>query len=274
MQGCGNDYIFIDCLRGGKYDFKRLSALLSDRHKGVGGDGLIAICGSSVADAKMRIFNLDGSEGKMCGNGLRCFGKYLFDSGIVKSPCIKVETLSGVKTIRLYIKNGKAVKAKINMGTVETDCRAVPVFFGEKSCLGETVRFGGENYDITAISVGNPHCVIFTENAENFPLEKVYKEVVGSGMFPDGVNLEAAELGKTIKMRVFERGSGETMSCGTGACAVAAAAVIGGYRDYNKTIKISLRGGTLEVTVTKKNVYLCGDCKEVFRGELNLENFK
>ena len=255
MHGLGNDYLYV--YGNVPEKIKEVCTQLSDRHFGAGADGMIFISPSNTADFSMRIFNADGSEAKMCGNGIRCVGKYVYDKGYTDKTLLRVETLSGIKTIRLRLIAGKVGQVSVDMGKAEvSEDITVPL----KN--GETVS--------TPVSVGNPHAVIFTEDAENAAVSVLGPQIEHSAIFPDGVNVEFAEVigENAIRMRVWERGSGITMACGTGACAVAAAAVRKGLCEYDQTIAVNLDGGTLEIIVSPEyNVTMSGPAVTVYEGD-------
>lgn len=268
MHGAGNDYIYFDCLGGEPADPAGLAVRLSDRHKGIGGDGIVLICASESADAKMRMFNADGSEGKMCGNAIRCVGKYLYDRGITDRTEISVETLSGIKYLTLFPENGKVARVRVDMGPAEFDPAKIPVLLDGKSVIGRTVEVAGGKHTVTCVSMGNPHCVVF-EDPDTTDLGSVGPLFENDPLFPERINTEFVKIvGKnTVKMRVWERGSGETMACGTGACAVAAACVALGICGRGEDIGILLRGGELTVRVGD-TVLMTGPAEEVFTGEI------
>ncbi len=269
MHGAGNDYIYFDCLAGELKDPAAVAVRLSDRHKGIGGDGIVMICKSDVADAKMRMFNADGSEGKMCGNAIRCVGKYLYESGAAKRCELHVETLSGVKKLRLNVENGKVESVCVDMGRAEFAPDKIPVL-SDGEVIGKEVEIAGGRHKITCVSMGNPHCVVF-EDPDVVELEKIGPLFENSPLFPERVNTEFVKvLGKNkLKMRVWERGSGETMACGTGACAAAAAAVALGLCDAGEDITLVLKGGELTIRVGE-TVYMTGSAETVFTGEVEL----
>ena len=225
MQGCGNDYIYFNCFEQDVVAPESLSVYLSDRHFGVGGDGVVLICPSQVADAKMRMFNLDGSEGKMCGNAIRCVGKYLYEHGIAPKQELTIETLSGIKKLRLYVENGVVDSVTVDMGPAELDPKKIPVALEGDVIIDHPVQIGGREERITCVSMGNPHCVVFRDNLDTLDIDKVGPEFEYDPLFPERVNTEFVTVvgENTIKMRVWERGSGETWACGTGACAIASA---------------------------------------------------
>ena len=268
MHGAGNDYIYFDCLEGEPADPSSLAVRLSDRHKGIGGDGIVLIAKSGAADAKMRMFNADGSEGKMCGNAIRCVGKYLYDHGIVKKTEITVETLSGIKTLTLFPENGKIARARVDMGPASFVPSEIPVLLDGDSVIGRTVSVAGGEHEITCVSMGNPHCVVF-EDPDAADLGRIGPRFENDPLFPERINTEFVKVvGKnTVKMRVWERGSGETMACGTGACAVAAACVALGVCGRGEDIRVILRGGELTIRV-EDTVLMTGPAEEVFTGEI------
>lgn len=270
MQGAGNDYIYFDCLHGELKDPSALAVRLSDRHKGIGGDGIVMICKSDRADAKMRMFNADGSEGKMCGNAIRCVGKYLYDNGIVNKRDIEIETLSGIKKLRLNVADGKVCSVRVDMGKAEFDPKKIPVLFDGDAMIDAPVQIGGKTWRVTCVSMGNPHCVVF-EDPDALLLEKIGPLFENAPLFPERVNTEfIRKTGENaLKMRVWERGSGETMACGTGACAAAAAAVALGVCEAGKDISVLLRGGTLIINVGE-TVYMTGPAETVFVGEVEI----
>ncbi len=270
MHGAGNDYIYFDCLGEEIPDPESAAVRLSDRHKGIGGDGIVLICPSAVADAKMRMFNADGSEGKMCGNAIRCVGKYLYDSGAVRKEELKIETLSGIKRLKLNLSDGEVVSVRVDMGPAEFDAAKIPVLLDGETVIGREVQIAGGRHRITCVSMGNPHCVVF-EDPDIVEIEKVGPLFENASIFPDRVNTEFVKLlgENKLKMRVWERGSGETMACGTGACATAAAAVALGLCDAGEDILLVLRGGELVINVGE-TVYMTGPAETVFTGEVEL----
>ena len=262
MHGAGNDYIYFDCLIKPVENPELLAIALSKRHFSVGSDGIVLICPSKIADAKMRIFNTDGSEAKMCGNAARCVGKLLYESGFVKRSRIRLETESGVRELFLTIKNGQVEKISVDMG---------------RATIGEMFFFdvGGQKYEMREINVGNEHQVTFVPDVDAPNLLKIGRDFEKNSRFENGVNTEFCEVLEKnhLKVRVFERGSGETLACGTGACAAALAGIIAGYCDFGRLIKISMRGGELSVVCNDDmSVRLMGDATKVFEGtvEINL----
>ena len=269
MQGAGNDYIYFDCFGGEPEDIPALAVRLSDRHKGIGGDGLVLICRSDAADAKMRMFNADGSEGNMCGNAIRCVGKYLYDENVCRKEELSVETKSGIKYLRLYIENGKVRRVRVDMGKADFDPKSLPVLL-EGEAVDRPVKIAGGLHRITCVSMGNPHCVLF-EDPDGADLERIGPLFENDPLFPERVNTEFVKvIGKNaLKMRVWERGSGETMACGTGACAAAAAACACGKCDAGQDILVKLRGGDLVIHVGE-TVFMTGEAEKVFSGEVEI----
>lgn len=269
MQGAGNDYIYFDCFGGEPEDIPALAVRLSDRHKGIGGDGLVLICRSDVADARMRMFNADGSEGNMCGNAIRCVGKYLYDENVCRKEELSVETKSGIKYLRLYTENGKVKRVRVDMGKADFDPKSLPVLL-EGEAVDRPVKIAGGLHRITCVSMGNPHCVLF-EDPDEADLERIGPLFENAPLFPERVNTEFVKvIGKNaLKMRVWERGSGETMACGTGACAAAAAACACGKCDAAQDILVKLRGGDLVIHVGE-TVFMTGEAEKVFSGEVEI----
>ena len=269
MHGCGNDYVYVNCFEEEVKDPVSLSIAISDRHFGVGGDGLVLICPSERADAKMRMFNADGSEGKMCGNAIRCVGKYLYDHGIVRKTTVTIETLSGIKTLELFLKDGKVDSAQVNMGPAILIPSEIPVNLPGERAVAVPVKIAGEEHTITCVSMGNPHCIVFGGDPYELDLPKIGPLFENDPLFPERVNTEFIEVldDHTLNMRVWERGSGETWACGTGACAAAVAAVLNGFCKKGKDISVRLRGGELTIRYTDEAVFMTGKATEVFHGE-------
>lgn len=270
MHGAGNDYIYIDCFTENVENPEELSKMLSDRHFGVGADGIVLIKPSPVADCFMDIYNADGSRAKMCGNAIRCVAKYIYDNK-KKKQVIKIDTLSGIKLVEVYIENGVVVGGKVNMGKPMFNGRQIPTRYGDSIVKNKTINIENNDYEITCVSMGNPHCVVFHNDIYNLDLEKIGPLFENHEMFPERINTEFVEIidEKTLKMRVWERGSGETLACGTGACAVAVASVVNGFCEKDNDIKIHTKGGDLIVKWHKNdNVYLSGNAVKVFDGEI------
>ena len=274
MHGIGNDYIYINSFEEKIVPDEMTEEIIamSDRHKGIGGDGVIFILPSEVADARMRMFNADGSEGKMCGNGIRCVGKYVYDKGISHSNPLMVETESGIKKLDLEIVDGKVATVTVDMGCPSLVPTDIPVKLGVDKVVNYPLKINDNEYFITCVSMGNPHCVIFTTNVDNIDLEKIGPLFENHPLFPERVNTEFIEVidDTTLKMRVWERGSGETLACGTGACASVVAAVYNDIVKKNEEIKVILKGGDLYITFDDKRVIMRGGATEVFTGEYNL----
>lgn len=273
MQGCGNDYIYVDCLTKPIGNMESVAVNLSDRHFSVGGDGVIFIYPSETCDAKMRMFNSDGSEGKMCGNGIRCVGKYLYDNGKTDKLDITVDTLSGEKKLKLFARDGKVNSVKVDMGKVILDPRKIPVRLDGDSVIARPVQTACGEFEITCTSMGNPHCTIFVPDVQSYDVAGVGKAIGDDrSLFPEGVNVGFLQIiDRThVKLRVYERGTGETMACGSGACAAAVAAVLCGKCDKDTDIYVRLPGGELTIRYTDDAVYLTGEACEVFRGTVRL----
>lgn len=274
MHGLGNDYIYFNCTKQPVQNPEKLSVLLSDRHKGVGGDGIVLILNSEVADFKMRMFNADGSEGKMCGNATRCIGKYVYERGLTAKTDLTLETLSGIKRLHLCVQNGKVQSVTVDMGQAVLTPRDIPVRSEGESFIHQKITAAGQNWYATCVSMGNPHAVIFCEDVLNLPLEKIGPEFENHPLFPERINTEfVKQLNKTtLQMRVFERGSGETMACGTGACAVVVAAVLNGLCQRDEEITVQLLGGDLKIKWSSNGtVYMTGTADFVFDGTLLME---
>lgn len=273
MHGIGNDYIYFDCLKENLVkDPFSVSIKLSDRHFGIGGDGIVLICSSEIAHAKMRMFNADGSEGKMCGNAIRCVGKYLFDRVYKGVDTLKIETLSGVKTLKMFSQNGKAHSALVDMGKAELKPENIPVLLQGDKVVNREIVVGGQKYKVTCVSMGNPHCVVFVEDPYKIDIEKIGILFEKHEIFPQNVNTEFVSVAgdNTLIMRVWERGSGETLACGTGACAAAVAATENGFFEKGNDIKVKLTGGELIINYTEQTVLMTGGCELVFEGEIEL----
>ena len=268
MQSCGNDYIFINCFDQALESPDALSVQLSDRHYGVGGDGIVMILPSDTADAKMRMFNRDGSEGRMCGNAIRCVAKYLYENHIVEKPQMRIDTLSGLKKLYLTTKNGLVSSVKVDMGRAALAPDQIPVRLSGETVVARPIEIGGVTYAVTCVSMGNPHAVVFCDNVDNVNVSVVGPLFENNPLFPDRVNAEFVEItGRNrLKMRVWERGSGETLACGTGACASAVAAVLNDHCDRDTEIEVQLPGGGLIINYTEEAVFLTGDCQKVFDG--------
>lgn len=281
MHGCGNDYVYVDCTKEVIPNISETAIRVSDRHFGIGSDGLILIKASDVADFEMDMYNADGSRGKMCGNGIRCVAKYVYDHGLTDKTTITVNTLSGIKTLKLTVEDGKVSKVRVDMGEPELIPAQVPVKASvlgladdrREAIVAEPLEIKDRSYDITCVSMGNPHCITFIEeDVRDFPLEAVGPVFEKHELFPERVNTEFINVidKDHLRMRVWERGSGETLACGTGACAVAVASYLNGFT--GRSVDIELLGGHLEVVYDEKtnHVFMTGPATEVFSGEIDL----
>lgn len=268
MHGCGNDYLYFDCFSNPFEATAELCGRLCDRHKGVGADGLVLIGPSGCADARMRMYNRDGSEGKMCGNAVRCVGKLLYESGIAPRERVTVETRSGVKTLTLLLEGGEVRGAAVEMGAPEWEPSKIPADVPGPRAVSVPLSVGGTAYQATLVSMGNPHCVVFCGDPNALPLQKLGPLFERHPDFPEGVNTEFVRVvgWNELLMRVWERGSGETLACGTGACAAAAAAVENGFCTGDEEVLVHLRGGDLRIRVTDEMITMTGNAVRVFEG--------
>ena len=273
MEACGNDYIYVNCFNQKIDNPEGLSIRFADRHFGIGGDGVVLMYPSDVADVKMRMFNLDGTEGKMCGNAARCIAKYLIDNGIVNRDYVTIETLSGIRKVAVEKVNGVVSYATVDMGKAELNPAMIPVKLPGDTAIGVPTKVADGRYRITCVSMGNPHCVVFSEDLDSpldyLDLEKLGPKFENDPLFPERVNTEFIKVlnPKTLKMRVWERGSGETWACGSGACAAVVAAVENGYCPKNEDITVKLKGGDLRIKYTDDAVYLSGGCVKIYEGK-------
>ncbi len=272
MQGLGNDYVYIDCINGKEpIDIKNLTNRLSNRHFGVGSDGLILLCKSKVADLKMRMFNSDGSEAQMCGNGIRCVAKLAYELGLICEEITTIETLSGIKTLKLNIVNGKVKTVEVDMGAPILEATKIPVSSSAKiedKKVKAEVKVKNKKIELTCVSMGNPHAVTFVNNIKNFKVAEYGPILENADIFPEKANIEFVEVvdKNNIKMRVWERGSGETLACGTGACSSLVASSLNGYTD--RKVNVQLLGGNLEIEWKPNNhVHMTGPAVTVFKGE-------
>ncbi|MDL2287204.1 diaminopimelate epimerase [Eubacteriales bacterium OttesenSCG-928-G02] len=272
MHGCGNDYIYFDNFIQVIENPNELSIKLSDRHFSIGGDGIVLICPSEVADCKMRMFNADGSEGKMCGNAIRCVGKFIYENGYAVKNQVTVETLSGIKKLDLTIINNQVVAASVDMGKAIFEPKKIPVNIEAERIINLPFNVNGTEYNINCISMGNPHCVVFMDNTDTLDIEKIGTMFEKNPVFPESVNTEFVEIinNNKIKMRVWERGSGETLACGTGACAAVVAACENGFCNKNEFVKVELIGGILEICYTDDKVIMNGPAEKVYEGTINI----
>jgi diaminopimelate epimerase len=276
MQGIGNDYIYVDCTEKDYFEGRGAAGFarrFSDRHFGVGSDGAILIRPSETADFRMEMYNADGSLGKMCGNGIRCLARYVTDRGLTDQKTVCIETPSGFREISTGINARGSFVASVNMGKPSFACKDIPVLRESDSMINAPVHAAGTLYNVTAVSMGNPHAVIFTKDIESLDIERIGPFFETHRLFPEGVNTEFAEIldrGK-IRMRVWERGSGETMACGTGACATVAAAFVNGLTGRNVTVL--LNGGELDISWDEKTgeITMVGPAEFVYDGEVSFD---
>ena len=280
MEGIGNDYVYIDNINQTVDGPNELSKRISDRHFGVGSDGLILISRSDKADFKMNIYNPDGSEAEMCGNGIRCVGKFVYDKCLTNKTEVTIETLAGIKTLELTLDNGKVSLVKVDMGEPILESSEIPVINCDiKKSLNQTcfatinVEFRDKIEQLTCVSMGNPHAICFVNNVNDIDIEKIGSTIENDEHFPNRTNVEFIEVvsKNEINMRVWERGAGETLACGTGACASVVASVLNGYTE--RDVMVNLLGGKLEISYDKNNnhVYLKGPARIVFEGEIDLD---
>ena len=276
MHGCGNAYVYVNCMEKMLEDPGKVSQFVSDRHFGVGSDGLILICPSDQADFRMAMYNADGSEGEMCGNGIRCVAKYVYDYGLTDKTSISVETKGGMKYLDLTVKEGKVSLVKVNMGSPILKPSLIPIRSDKEQFVDEPVTVDGKVYRMTGVSMGNPHVVTFVEDTASLDLEKIGPAFENHELFPNRINTEFVQVlsRNEINMRVWERGSGETLACGTGTCASAVACVLNGKTDEHLTVH--LLGGDLEIFYDRANdtVWMTGPASVVFDGELSEESIK
>lgn len=274
MHGIKNDYIYFNCFEQKIENPKKLAVNFSSRNSGIGADGIVLICPSEVADAKMRMFNADGSEGKMCGNAIRCVGKYLYDEGVCKKDIIKVETLSGIKTLKIIVKNDIVSKVCVDMGKAKFESEKIPVNINSEKVIGYKKVFGEKEYEINCVSMGNPHCVVFCDNVEKIDIEKIGPLFENDEIFPERINTEFVKVidKNTLQMRVWERGSGETLACGTGACASVVIACEKEFCEKNTDVKVILKGGELVIRYNDDGkVFMTGSATKVFDGIIDSE---
>jgi len=279
MHGCGNDYVYVDCMEHMLPNPEKVSEYVSPRRFSIGADGLICICPSDKADFRMRMYNLDGSEGKMCGNGTRCIAKYVYDKGLTDKKEITLETLGGIKTIHMTVEDGKVVLADVDMGKAEPRTALVPMDWKDETCIGQDVTFtrpDGSTFTVngTAVSMGNPHFVMFVDDVETAPVEEMGKLIEHSPLFPEQVNVEFVQImdDNYVKFRVWERGSGETWACGTGASAIGFTCVaLGKAGKRGEFLKVEARGGMLQVKALEDNsIILKGPATTSFEGEIEI----
>lgn len=273
MQGIGNDYVYVNCFEETVADPERVSEIISDRHFGIGADGLVLIMPSDKADFRMRMFNADGSEGNMCGNATRCIGKFVYDNHLTDKTNITLETRSGIKKLTLYPENGKVKTVLVDMGKAVLKPADIPMNVSGDTFINKPITVDGKEVFITAVSMGNPHAVTYVDDVDSLELEKIGPSFENHPLFPERVNTEFIKIldESTMQMRVWERGSGETWACGTGACAATAASVLNGYFPHDKEITVKLRGGDLFITYKSDGTVLMrGPAETVFTGEIDV----
>lgn len=272
MHGIGNDYVYVNCFEEEVKDPGRVAKFVSDRHFGIGSDGLILIKPSDVADFEMDMYNADGSRSPMCGNGIRCVAKYVYDYGLTDKTSISVSTGSGIKYLELTVENGKVSQVRVDMGAPILEAERIPVLCEKSPVISQPIVVQGQEYPVTCVSMGNPHCVVRVEDVEHFDLERIGPEFEHHALFPARVNAEFIRIidQHTVQMRVWERGTGETWACGTGACAVAVACVLNGWTQEQVLVK--LRGGALQIhwDRARGTVFMTGPATVVFDGEIML----
>ena len=272
MHGIGNDYVYVNCFSETVENPEAVSKFVSDRHFGIGSDGLILIKPSENADFEMDMYNSDGSAGAMCGNGIRCVAKYVYDYGLTDKTSISVSTRSGIKYLDLTVEDGKVVQVKVDMGAPVLKALEIPVLFDKEQVVDEPISINGKSFRMTCVSMGNPHCVVPVEDVNDLKIEEIGPEFEHNDCFPDRVNTEFIRVidRKTVQMRVWERGAGETWACGTGACAVAVACIINGWTEEEVVVK--LRGGDLKICWDKEKntVYMTGPATVVFDGTIEI----
>ena len=271
MHGIGNDYVYVNCFEETVDDPEQVSIRVSDRHFGIGSDGLVLIMPSEKADFRMRIFNADGSEAMMCGNATRCIGKYVYDNHLTDKTNITLETNSGIKYLTLYPENGRVKTVLVDMGKAVLKPSDIPMDSELDTFIDRSVEVGGVTYNITAVSMGNPHCVTYVDDVDCLDLERIGPQFENHPLFPKRVNTEFIRIidKHSMQMRVWERGSGETWACGTGACASAVASVLNGYFKHDEEINVKLRGGELFITYKSDGTVLMrGPAETVFTGEI------
>lgn len=272
MHGCGNDYVYVNCFEENIPNPVETAIKVSDRHFGIGSDGMILICPSDKADFRMAMYNLDGSEGKMCGNGVRCIAKYVYDHHLTDKTSISLETLGGIKYLDINVVNGKAATVKVDMGAPILTPAAIPVKVEGETAINVPIEVDGKTWHMTCISMGNPHAVVFVDDPAAMDLPTIGPKFEKHPVFPEQVNTEFVHVvdRHTVNMRVWERGSGETLACGTGACATAVACILNGYTDDE--VLVHLLGGDLLIHYDKEanTVYMTGPATEVFSGEIDI----
>ena len=272
MHGLGNDYVYVNCFEEKIDNPPAVARFVSDRHFGIGSDGLIMINPSKTADFEMEMYNADGSRGEMCGNGIRCVAKYVYDYGLTDKTQISVETLGGIKYLDLTVEDGKVSQVKVDMGKPELEADLIPIISEREQVIDEPIEVDGKEYHMTGVSMGNPHAVIYVDDVKGLDLEKIGPKFENHERFPKRINTEFVHCidRQTVEMRVWERGSGETLACGTGACAVAVSSILNNLTDTRVTVK--LLGGDLQIEWDreKDRVFMTGPAAISFEGEINL----
>lgn len=271
MHGIGNDYVYVDGFKEKIPNPNAFSKFISDRHFGIGGDGLVMILPSEKADFRMRMFNADGSEGKMCGNATRCIGKFVYEAGYTTQTNITLETLSGIKYLKLNVEDGMVISVEVNMGKAILVPKEIPVLSELERFIKQPITIDDKTYEVTCVSMGNPHAVVYCDDVDYLPLETIGPKFEFNPLFPERINTEFVQIinDHTVKMRVWERGSGETWACGTGACAVAVSSVLNGYCKQGQEITVQLRGGDLKITYEQDGTVLMkGPATKVFDGTI------
>ena len=277
MHGIGNDYIYVNCFEEKVDNPEKVSIYVSDRRKGIGSDGLVMIMPSDKADFRMRIFNADGSEAMMCGNATRCIGKYVYDKGLTDKTEITLETNSGIKYLTLFPENDKVEFVEVDMGKAILTPKDIPVNSDKERFISEPVEVDGKEYKITCVSMGNPHAIVYMDDIKDLDLEKIGPSFENHKLFPDRINTEFIEVidSHTLNMRVWERGSGETFACGTGACASVVASVLNGYCNHDEEVTVHLRGGDLKITWNSDGtVIMKGPAALICDGDIDVSHIK
>lgn len=276
MHGLGNDYVYVNCFEEKIDNPPAVARFVSDRHFGIGSDGLIMINPSKTADFEMEMYNADGSRGEMCGNGIRCVAKYVYDYGLTDKTQISVETLGGIKYLDLTIEDGKVSLVKVDMGKPELEADLIPIISEREQVIDEPIEVDGKEYHMTGVSMGNPHAVIYVDDVKGLDLEKIGPKFENHERFPKRINTEFVHCidRQTVEMRVWERGSGETLACGTGACAVAVSSILNNLTDTQVTVK--LLGGDLQIEWDreKDRVFMTGSATVVFDGVIDITEIK
>ena len=276
MHGLGNDYVYVNCFEEKIDNPPAVARFVSDRHFGIGSDGLIMINPSKTADFEMEMYNADGSRGEMCGNGIRCVAKYVYDYGLTDKTQISVETLGGIKYLDLTVEDGKVSLVKVDMGEPELEADLIPIISEREQVIDEPIEVDGKEYHMTGVSMGNPHAVIYVDDVKGLDLEKIGPKFENHERFPKRINTEFVHCidRQTVEMRVWERGSGETLACGTGACAVAVSSILNNLTDTQVTVK--LLGGDLQIEWDreKDRVFMTGPATVVFDGVIDITEIK